>query len=54
MSAAYMLVHFKLDFIMETSTMKQSDLGQYCLQYRLPKKISRREEQTTKAVTGGK
>ena len=29
----------------------QSDLGPYCLQYRLPN-ISRREKQTTKVVTG--
>ena len=26
---------------------EQSDLGPYCLQYRLPKNISRGEEQTT-------
>ena len=38
----------------QTSPKEQSDLGPYCLQYRLPKNISRREEQTTKAVTGGK
>ena len=31
----------------------ESDLGSYCLQYRLPKNISRREEQKTKVVTGG-
>ena len=31
---------------------EQSDLGPYCLQYRLPKTISRRNEQTTKVVTG--
>ena len=31
---------------------EQSDLGPYCLQCRLPKNISRRE-QTTKVVTGG-
>ena len=29
---------------------EQSDLGPYCLQYRLPK--SRREEQRTKVMTG--
>ena len=28
------------------------DLGPYCLQYRLPKNKSRREEQTTKVVIG--
>ena len=28
------------------------DLGPYCLQYRLPKNISRQEEQTAKVVTG--
>ena len=32
---------------------EQSDLGPYCLQYRLSKNISRREQQTTKVVTGG-
>ena len=31
---------------------EQSDLGPYCLQYRLPKNINRQEEQTTKFVTG--
>ena len=31
---------------------KQSHLGSYCLQYRLPKSISRREKPTTKVVTG--
>ena len=30
-----------------------SNLGPYCLQYGLPMDISRREEQTTKVVTGG-
>ena len=29
------------------------DLGPYCLQYRLPKNISRQEERTTKVMTGG-
>ena len=29
------------------------DLGPYCLQYRLPKNVSRKREQTTKVVTGG-
>ena len=32
---------------------EQSDQGPYCLQYRLPKNISRQEEQTTKDLTGG-
>ena len=63
MFAVYNQVHFRLDFIMEANTMnpdktapfvQQSELGPYCLQYRLPKNISRREEQTTKVVTGGK
>ena len=30
---------------------EQFDLGPYCLQYRLPKNISRRKEQTTNVVT---
>ena len=45
-------VHFKLDFVMEANTMnpdqadrvlpwEQSNLGPYCLQYKLPKNISR-------------
>ena len=38
----------------QTAPKEQSDLGPYCLQYRLPKNISRREEQTTKVVIGGK
>ena len=33
---------------------KQSDQGPYYLQYRLPKKKSRQEEQMTKIVTDGK
>ena len=32
--------------------MEQSDLNPYCLQYRLAKNLSRREEQLTKVVTG--
>ena len=31
-----------------------SDLRPYYLQYRLPKNLSRGEEQTTKVMTGGK
>ena len=42
-SAAYILIYFRLDFFMEANNMnpdqtKQSDLGPYCLQYRLPNK----------------
>ena len=33
----------------QNAPMEQSDLGPYCLQYRLPKRISRQAEQTTKA-----
>ena len=48
-SAAYIQVYFRLNFVMEANTMnpdqtapwEQSDLGPYCLQYRLPKNISR-------------
>ena len=40
-------VHFRLDFFMEANSMN-SDLVLYCLQYRLPKNISRLEEQMTK------
>ena len=36
-----------------TAPKEQSDLVPYCLQYRLPGNISRREEQTTNVVTGG-
>ena len=46
MSAAYIQVHFRLDFIMEGNTMnpvQTADLGPFYLQYRLPKNISRRE-----------
>ena len=60
-SVAYINVYFRLDCFMEANNMKpdqtapkeQSDLGPYCLQYRLPGNISRREEQTTNVVTGG-
>ena len=38
----------------QTAPMEQSDRGPFCLQYRLLKNISRREEQTTQVVTGGK
>ena len=48
MSASYIQVHFRLDF-MEVNTMnpnqtalkERSDLATYRLQYRLPKKLSR-------------
>ena len=36
----------------QTAHWEQSDLGPYCLQYRLPN-ISRREDQTTEVVIGG-
>ena len=49
MSVAYTQVNFKLDFFVEannmnpdqTAPLEQSDLGPYCLQYRLPKNIRR-------------
>ena len=49
MSDAYIQVHFKLDFFMvannmnpeQSAPLEQSDLGPYCLQYMLPKNISR-------------
>ena len=55
MSAAYIQVHFRLDFFKEATSMnpdqtahkEQSDLGPYCLQYRLPMNISRQKEQWT-------
>ena len=50
MSAAYVQVRLRLNLFMEANDMKP-DLGPYCLQYRLPKNISRQEEQTTKVVT---
>ena len=34
--------------LIKLSPLEQPDLGSYCLQYRLPKNISRRVEQTTK------
>ena len=37
----------------QTAPKEQSDLGRNCLQYRLPKNISRPEEQKTNGVTGG-
>ena len=45
---------WQLNFITEANTKNpdQTDLGLYCLQYRLPKNISRQEKQTTKVVTG--
>ena len=59
MSAVNIQVHFMLVFFMETNHLnpdqtarEQSDLGPHCLQLRLPKNISRQEEQTT-FMTGG-
>ena len=37
----------------QTACREQSDMGPYCLQYRLHKNISRRDEKIT-VVTGGK
>ena len=51
-SAAYIQVRFRLDLFMEADNLDR-DQGSYSLHYRLPKIISRREEQTTKVVTGG-
>ena len=62
MSAAYIQIHFKLDFFMKANTMnreirvlprEQSYLGPYCLQYRLPKNISKPEELMTKSWLAG-
>ena len=57
MSVAYIQVQFRLDFFMEVNNIRllqKSDLGAYCLKnYRLCKKMSRREEQATKVVTDG-
>ena len=57
MSAAYIQVHFRLDFYVEANNvdpdqtaLKQSDLGPYCLLYRLPQNL-RGEEQTLRALT---
>ena len=51
MSAAYIQVNFRLDFYMEANNMnpdqtaiwKQSDLGPFCLQYRLPMREQRQK-----------
>ena len=56
-SAEYMQVHFRLVVFMEANNMNPdqtdcSDPGPYCLEYRLPKKISRWEKQTRKVVIG--
>ena len=55
MPAAYIQIHFSLDSKMQANTMNpdQTDLFPYCLQYRLPKDISRQEEQITKVVIDG-
>ena len=53
LSAVYIQVHFRPDFFMEANNMIWTMIMQavwfwsYCLQHRLPKNISRREEQTT-------
>ena len=39
---------------MNPDQIASKDLGPYCLQYLLPNSMSRRDEQTTKVVTGGK
>ena len=39
---------------MNPDQIASNDLGPYCLLYWLPISMSRREEQTTKVVTGGK
>ena len=50
MSAAYLQVHFRLDLFMEANnitpdqTASKSDLGPYCLQYRLPKQTMSRQK----------
>ena len=60
-SAAYIQEHFRLDIFTEANNMnpdqnapqgEQSDLGPFCLQYRLVKN-RRREEQMTKDLTAG-
>ena len=58
MFAAYIQVHVRLDVIMEANTMNpdqtapnrwdQSHLVLYCLEYRLPKNIGKRQ-----IMTGG-
>ena len=50
MSAAFIQVYFRLDFLWKQTiwVREPSDLGPYCLQYKLPKNISRRKEQMTK------
>ena len=52
-SAAYIVMHFRLDFFMEANMNpdQTAPLGPYCLQYRQPKNISRGVEQTTKVLT---
>ena len=60
MSATFIQEHIRLDYFIEANNMnpdqiapkEPSDLGPYCLQYRLTKNISRRNEQTSKVVTG--
>ena len=50
MSAVYIQVHIRLDFVIEANTISPDhDLGPYCLQFWLPKNVSRRD----KVLTGG-
>ena len=56
MSAAYIQVYFRLNFIMEANTMnpdQMSDLGSYCFQYRVPNNINRRESRGQDVTRGG-
>ena len=66
-SAAYIQLHFRLDFFSLKLTIltlirlfpwEQSDMGSFCLQYRLTKKKSRRESRQQKSwlrhQSGGK
>ena len=52
MSATYIHGHFRLDFFMEANSMNPDQTapkGPHYLQYRLPKNISRQEEQMIKS-----
>ena len=49
MSSAYIQVNFRQEFFMEEKNITP-DQTAYCLQYKLPKNISRREYQTTTVV----
>ena len=59
-SAVYIQVHFRQDFfhrskhcepLSDCFKREQSDLGYFCLQYRLLKNISRQDEQMTNVLT---